>query len=79
MLPLPDIGARFRLVRDVDRYPHFICPAGSCGTVTDTTAGNISLRMDEYLPGAEEWANEILWSDDFGERAAFWQDTESIS
>lgn len=27
------IGSRVRLLHDVDRFPHFIAPAGSVGTV----------------------------------------------
>jgi hypothetical protein len=58
-------GARFILTSDVERYPHFIAPAGSKGTITtfapDEINGEIGLRLDEHLPGAEEWDNEVCW------------------
>ena len=32
----PEVGMRLRLRHDVDRFPHFIAPAGSLGTVYTT-------------------------------------------
>lgn len=60
----PAVGERVRLRHDIDRYPHFIARAGATGTITDlgSPAGSyISVRMDEHLPGAEEWDNEVVW------------------
>ena len=55
-------GTRLRLTCDVDRYPHFIAPAGSVGTVVDTSDGVVSVRMDNTIAGAEDWDNEVVWS-----------------
>jgi hypothetical protein len=59
-------GTRVRLRRDVERYPHFIAPAGALGTVLDP--GEVIypedlflVRMDETIAGAEEWDNAIMW------------------
>jgi hypothetical protein len=60
--PLP--GARFQLSRAVERFPHFLAPVGAAGTVVDVGEHVISLHMDEYLPGAEAWDNEIVWTED---------------
>lgn len=55
-----------RLKVDVDRYPHFIAPAGATGTVVDHGDSQmvLAVRLDEYLPGAEEWENEVQWYDE---------------
>jgi hypothetical protein len=34
---LPAVGSRGRLRRSVDRFPHFVSPAQSTGTVTEAT------------------------------------------
>lgn len=66
---LPAVETRWRLTRPVDRYPHFIAPEGAEGRVVDVSDGNVSLRLDETLAGAEDWDNEVVWStrdgDDF--------------
>jgi len=59
--PLFYIGARVRLRHDVDRYPHFIAPAGALGTVT-TIDDVYCVRMDDNIDGAGDWDNEVLWS-----------------
>ena len=61
---LPAIGARFQLNRPVERFPHFRAQAGAAGTVVDASSNAISLHMDDYLPGAEDWDNEIVWTQD---------------
>lgn len=61
---LPALGARFRLTEQVERFPHFRAPAGATGTVTETCPDVICMHMDEYLPGAEPWDNEIVWTID---------------
>lgn len=57
------VGTRVALAHDVERFPHFIAPAGSTGTVIDTSCGNVCVRMDDTISGAEDWANEIVWGD----------------
>ncbi len=58
----PRPGARFRLATTIERFDHFIAPAGRCGTVIDADENVISLHLDEYLPGAETWNNEVAWT-----------------
>ena len=55
-------GTPVRLVNDVDRYPHFIAGAGMTGRVTVNDGETFCVRMDQHLPGAEDWDNEIVWS-----------------
>jgi hypothetical protein len=69
----PFVGERFVLTRDVHRSPHFIARSGTKGTVVDVSFGAISLRLDDPLPGAEEWDNEVVWSDD-DDAPNFWAD-----
>lgn len=59
---LPVEGERWRLTSDVERGPHFIASAGSAGTVTESTRDLVRLRLDDHLPGAEEWDNEVCWA-----------------
>jgi hypothetical protein len=61
----PAIGSRVELVADVERYPHFIAPAGATGVVVDLGDPGIVLavRLDEPLAGAEDWRNEVHWHD----------------
>jgi hypothetical protein len=67
----PPAGARVRLLRDVDRYPHFIAPAGALGEVVDVGDPNLfAVRLDQPLPGAETWSNEVHWILDAGENPA---------
>lgn len=61
---LPKVGQRAALTRIVERFPHFWISAGATGTVTAATDDLIALRMDEPIPGAEEWDNELCWSAD---------------
>jgi len=57
-------GTRVALKHDVDRYPHFIAAAGSVGTVVSTGDDRVfAVRLDEPLAGAEDWDNEVQWTD----------------
>ena len=75
------IGTRVRLLHDVDRYPHFLVPARSLGTVVHVPgsdpSGTFCVRMDDYVPGAEDWENEIVWSVGDGDDPA--DDIEAVS
>jgi hypothetical protein len=55
------VGTRVRLTREVERYPHFIAERGRAGVVVEATPDAVSVRLDEHLPGAEEWDNEVCW------------------
>lgn len=58
-------GQRIRLVRDVDRYPHFIAEKGMTGTVVESSpVSGICVRMDGTLPNCEEWDNCVVWYED---------------
>jgi GNAT superfamily N-acetyltransferase len=55
-------GMRVRLISDVNRYPDFIAHAGLTGTVAYYERGKrLGVRLDKFLPGAEEWDNTIMW------------------
>lgn len=61
MRALPAVGARLVLRHELWRYPHFIVPEGATGTITHSDEELVALRMDEVIPGAEEWDNEVHW------------------
>ena len=68
-------GYRFKLVRPVDRFSDFVAPAGLTGTVALVTPeGGLWAMMDQYVPGAEHWANQIHWET----IAEFRQDSEPL-
>lgn len=56
------VGTKVRLMHEVDRYPHFIAAKGMVGVVSHADEHTVCVRMDEHLPGAEEWDNEVVWS-----------------
>lgn len=61
---LPAVGVRARIRQSVERFPHFRVEAGAEGIVVEATDSLIALRMDEAIPGAEEWDNQLCWTPD---------------
>lgn len=57
------VGARVRTRVEIDRYPSFLVAAGETGTVVVSDEGTLSVRMDQHIVGAEEWDNEIMWTE----------------
>lgn len=57
-------GDRVRLTRNVDRYPHFIAPAGATGVLTSCDNDLWAVRLDLKVDGAEDWDNEVQWYPD---------------
>lgn len=53
---------RVRLRQAVERFPFFIAREGRTGYIVEMNSDLISVRMDEPIPGCEEWNNEILFS-----------------
>jgi hypothetical protein len=73
----PVVGQRVRLRQVVQRYPHFSAEDGRHGVVTQVDyEGGISVKMDDLLPGAEPWDNEIVWQGD--QHSDFFLDCEII-
>jgi hypothetical protein len=58
------VGYRFRLRRPVDRFPDFIAQKGIAGIVTLANGGEVWGKMDQHVPGAKEWDNQIHWRTD---------------
>ena len=54
-------GYRFKLFRQVDRFPDFLAPADLTGVVTAVDDNGVWGRMDEHIAGAEQWDNQIHW------------------
>lgn len=62
------VGDHVQIIKQVERFPHFICPVGWTGEVVDVTNGVVSVRMYRYLgPGADEWNNEIVFNGGLGD------------
>lgn len=57
-------GTRVVLASDVERFPHFIVPAGRTGRVVERSASLVLVAMDEPFPGGEDWDHEIQFTDD---------------
>lgn len=64
------INTRVRTTQVIDRYPHFLAPAGATGTVVAVEPSFVAVRMDEPIEGAEEWNNQIHWGPDDDDAAA---------
>lgn len=77
---LPALDSRWRLTQPVERFPHFIAPAGATGTIASSDEYVIGLRLDDPPAGSEEWDGEVLWSsNDRGAHAVdFLADCEAI-
>lgn len=65
-LALPAVGAPARLRRGVERYSHFQIEAEASGIVTEASESLVALRMNEPVPGAEHWDNELWWTAEDG-------------
>jgi hypothetical protein len=50
------------LVRDVERFPHFIARKGMTGVIEEITNGYARVKVDAELHGSEEWENCIIWN-----------------
>jgi len=61
--PPVEIGDEIRLIQDVDRFPHFVAKKGATGVVSEVRTDLICVRMDEKIPGAEVWDNDLSWSE----------------
>ena len=56
----PHRGQRVRLRHDLDNFPHFEAPAGASGIIV-STSGGITVKMDEFIEGAQGQVNCITW------------------
>ena len=54
-------GYRFRLFRQVDRFPDFHAPSGLTGIVTTVDDSGVWGRIEQHIAGAEQWDNQIHW------------------
>lgn len=79
---LPQVGDRFKVVKDVERYPYFINTTGMTGTVVEVVDhpvwGAIWLKVDQHLDGAEEWDNCIQWSEQGESLSEFFEDCQPL-
>lgn len=66
-----ETGTKVRLSRDIERYPHFTAPEGATGQVVAYDDEIIRVKLDDKLPGAEEWDNELHWYPDMFEQKDF--------
>jgi hypothetical protein len=55
------VGYRFRLFRQVDRFPDFLAPADLTGVVTAVDDNGVWGRMDQHIAGAQQYDNQIHW------------------
>jgi hypothetical protein len=64
------VGDRVNLVRDVERFPHFIAKAGNTGTVVWCRDGRLEVEFDQPIEGCEEWDNIVQWDEEWADRVA---------
>lgn len=67
------------LLRDLDRFPDFSVLEGKTGTVVFADMEEIRVRMDEFIAGAEQWDNEVHWSQNNDTFEDFEKDTRFLT
>ncbi len=63
----PPQGQRVVFWRDQECFPHFTVPAGTTGTVVESTEHGVAVHVDQHVPGlsdSEEWTGDYWWSRD---------------
>jgi hypothetical protein len=60
-LPVPSVGQRYQLRREVDRDPYFLAQPGLVGILIHCDEHLIRLQMDETI--TDEFDNCIEWYD----------------
>lgn len=51
------------LKRDVCRFPDFMAHSNMTGMLLCFSESFACVKMDEHIPGCEEWENCIHWND----------------
>lgn len=57
-----EIGTAVEFVSEVERYPHFVVPAGTTGTVRYKGPYNVVVKVDQRIKGltdSKEWRGEV--------------------
>jgi len=55
------LGDRVVLTESVERWDSFIVNAGAAGTITYLETWQLDIKMDEHIPGCEEWNNCVIF------------------
>ena len=55
------VGYRFKLLSQVDRFPDFLTSTDLTGIVTAVDDKGVWARMDQHIPGADQWDNHVHW------------------
>lgn len=64
----PKVGSRVEFTQAVERFPSFIAPVGTVGTVVEVTDSLVSVKADTPIDGAEGWNNCVhFYAPDWGE------------
>ena len=64
------VGTRVHFIESDDRFPHFVVPAGTTGTVTEATRDGLLIHVDQCIEGltdSEEWDGDYQWFADSAE------------
>lgn len=84
--PLPEPGTALVVLEPgIDRYPNFLVRAGAIGILMRVHEGppewEVWVRMDDFIEGAQEWANEVqVWADSPENiRVEFWREFARVT
>ena len=58
------VGTMVVLNQDIERFPDFMVSAGAVGVVDENEDGIVSVKMNEPIPGCEEWDNCVLFTEE---------------
>lgn len=54
------VGRRVRLVRDIERYPHFVVPKGRTGRIVHVEGSHsLTIQMDKFFKGGKPWDYQL--------------------
>jgi hypothetical protein len=67
-VPPIEVGGRVELIVDEEKWNSFVAAAGSVGTIAkvhlEPGQQEVSVLMDKYIPGCEEWGNHVIMTAD---------------
>lgn len=61
------VGTRVRFTLDVDRYPSFVVPEHTTGTVVYASRDGMLIHVDQFVEGLsddDEWSGDFQWNPD---------------
>lgn len=52
---------RVQMIRELDRSPLLVVPAGSIGRVEEVSPNEVWVRLETHYPQLDDWSNCLIW------------------